>query len=115
PPGDDRLVIILGIHHHRRSLLLDVAQAARLPCLLARLGEDGEQDGRQNGDDGDHDEQFDERETTLQTAQAAWISSRCHGSSCLWNVCGYSYLFDTGGRRPSSREPAGTLPSSVSE
>jgi len=35
--------------------LLEVGQAGRLPCLLAGLGENREQDGSQDSDDGDDD------------------------------------------------------------
>src|SRR5207245_10479409 len=52
PPWRQRLVVVLGIHQHGQPLLLHVAQAACLPRLLPRLGEDREEDRSQDGDDG---------------------------------------------------------------
>jgi hypothetical protein len=39
-----------------------VADARRLPCLLASLAEHREQNRRQDRDDRDHDEQLNQRE-----------------------------------------------------
>src|SRR5262249_31134086 len=56
----ERLVIILRIHHHGRAHLLDIGEALRLPRLLPRLGEDGEEDRGQDSDDRYHNEQLDQ-------------------------------------------------------
>jgi len=56
-------VIVLRVLHHAQHQLLQVRETARLARLLARLGEDGEQDRRQDGDDRDHDQQLDQGET----------------------------------------------------
>jgi hypothetical protein len=43
-----------------------VADARRLPCLLASLAEDGEQNRRQDRNYRNHDQQLNEGETTPQ-------------------------------------------------
>jgi hypothetical protein len=55
-PRGQFLVPILLIELDRHTDLPEVAEARRLPGLLAGLGEDREENGRQNGDDGDDDQ-----------------------------------------------------------
>jgi len=59
----NHLVIVLSVLQEAQGELLLVAQTARLARLLARLGEDREEDRRQDGDDRDDDEQLNECET----------------------------------------------------
>jgi hypothetical protein len=68
----EALVVILGIHRHRRAKLFLVGEAGAGTRLLPRLGEDGEEDRRENGDDGDHHKQFDQRK-----AGSAAYAARC--------------------------------------
>ena len=49
--GRQRFVIVLDVRENRRHDLLDLGVTARLPRLLARPGEDREQNRRQDGDD----------------------------------------------------------------
>ena len=58
-----RFVVVLGVAQDGGAQLTDVAEAGRLPCLLARLGEHWEEDCRQDRDNGDHHQQLNERET----------------------------------------------------
>ena len=51
----EEFVVVLRVLHHAQADLLHVAQTARLLGLLARPGEDREQDGGEDRDDRDHD------------------------------------------------------------
>jgi len=61
----EHLVVVLRVHQLAQNQLLDVREATRLARLLARAGEDREEDRRQDGNDGDHNQQLNERETTV--------------------------------------------------
>jgi hypothetical protein len=55
----DMLVEVLHIHLNAMPNLLDIAQAARLARLFARLSEHGEQNRRQYRDNRDDDQKLD--------------------------------------------------------
>src|SRR5262249_26832064 len=62
-------VVVLGVHDQCQVALLEGREAVGLTGLLARLGEDREEDRSQNGNDSDHDEKLDEGE-----AKFSWSS-----------------------------------------
>ena len=59
------LIVILDVQHPTKAKLLDIAKAGCLPCLLACLCKDWEENGCENRDDGDDDEELNERESAL--------------------------------------------------
>jgi len=61
---DQALVVVLGVHRCRCLNLLEVREAARLPCLLASSGEHREEDSCEDGDDGDDNQQLNEGEAS---------------------------------------------------
>jgi len=64
-PVGEALVVVLHVHQHAQSELLEVALATGLACLLTGAGEDGEQDRREDRNDRDDNQQFDERKASL--------------------------------------------------
>jgi hypothetical protein len=54
------LIVILEVEVEAGADLLQVAQAGALAGLVARLGENREEDGCQDGDNSDHHEQLDQ-------------------------------------------------------
>jgi len=68
PEEETQPIRIFHVHGQRDAQLAHVGEAAGLPCLLARLRENGEQNGRENGDDGDHDEKLCESKGSARTA-----------------------------------------------
>ena len=57
--GEQKLRVVLGIHHDRHGNLPFVRQALGLAGFLPRFGKHREENCGQDGDDRDHDQQFD--------------------------------------------------------
>ncbi len=72
----ERAIEIVHIHVSRHADLFFVGEAGGLAGLLARLGEDREENGRQQRDNGDDDQQLYQGEAGSIHTFPSWCVAR---------------------------------------
>jgi hypothetical protein len=70
------VVIVLDVHLHRESEVLQVALAGGALGLIFRFFQSGHQDSHENGDDGDDNEELDKCEGTRSSHESCSLSDR---------------------------------------